>query len=230
MQRKIDLIYCANGNKRFAEIAINNGFLYGAQLPGKTYFDIYFADQDWKKPNLQKYVSELKTKRPYMATVLDWERWSQYTEVMGWAEEIAPLVEEILIIPKIPGSVESIPTKISGKTVRLAYSVPTRYGGTTVPPREMGLRPVHLLGGSPHAQMEYYGRIQNVVSADGNYHQKTAIMNLVWVSGKTKRGKLGSFTRLEHYMGEKIETDTIYMAFDLSCKNIVEAWSGLDDI
>ena len=33
MATDIKLIYCAGGNKQFAETAIEAGFLYGAQLP-----------------------------------------------------------------------------------------------------------------------------------------------------------------------------------------------------
>ena len=76
----MELIYCAAGNRRFAEIATSHGFRYGAQLPGTVYTDVaplYFADQDWKEPNRDKYMSALAQHRPHMATVLDWEREEQ---------------------------------------------------------------------------------------------------------------------------------------------------------
>jgi hypothetical protein len=44
----MEIIFCAGGNRRFAEIAKNAGFLLGAQLPDTIYFPIQFADQNWK--------------------------------------------------------------------------------------------------------------------------------------------------------------------------------------
>lgn len=225
MRRKIDLIYCGNGNKRFAQIAIERGFLYGAQLPGKTYYDIYFADQNWKKPDRRKYMEEVKKRKPHMASVLDWEKWSQYCIVMEWAEEIAPYVDEVMIVPKIPNSVQSIPNIIGGKKVRIGYSVPTRYGGSTINLRELALRPVHLLGGSPHAQLALYTKIPNIVSADGNYHQKIAIMNKVWIHGSKR--VMGRWEKLSDYLGYEVKDDAPYVAFDISCKNMKDAWEKI---
>lgn len=85
----MELIYCAAGNARFAQIAIDAGFLYGAQLPGTTYHPIWFADQNWKKPDRTKYMAALAEHRPHMASVLDLERADQLDEVLSWAEEAA---------------------------------------------------------------------------------------------------------------------------------------------
>jgi len=79
---QVDLIYCAAGNRRFADIARSYGFLYGAQLPGTVYGSMYFADQNWKNPVLGRYLAEIKQHRPYMASVLDWERRGQLPEIM----------------------------------------------------------------------------------------------------------------------------------------------------
>lgn len=220
--KKIDLIYCAQGNVKFAQIAIDCGFLYGSRLPATVYRNIYFADQNWKKPDKDSYIRAIRKHSPHIATVLDWEKWSQYAEVMEWAEEIAPFVEEVLVVPKIPNSVQSIPEKIGGKKIRIAYSVPTRYGGSTISLQELQNREIHLLGGSPHAQMSLYKKINNVVSADGNYHQKIAIMNKVWVFGAKR--VMGRWERLDDYLGHRIEEDAIYKSFELSSINIKKAW------
>ena len=226
MPRTIDLIYCAGGNKRFADIAISCGFLYGSQLPSKIYRDIYFADQNWKKPNKSVYIEEIKSRKPYMATVLDWEREEQFDEVIEWAEDVAPFVTEVLIIPKVIGGVHKIPTKIGGKKIRLAYSVPTKYAGTPVSLDEFQGRETHLLGGSPHKQMEIALDNLNVVSADGNYHQKVALnWGLVWVLGAKKN--IGRFVALKDYLGITVAQDVPYVAFKLSSMNIKSAWEYL---
>ena len=95
---------------------------YGAQLPGTIYPDVaplYFADQDWTRADRARYVTALAQHRPHMATVLDWGRDEQLPEVLVWAEEIAPSVERIIIIPKVIGGVPRIPPRVGGREVLL---------------------------------------------------------------------------------------------------------------
>ena len=219
----IEIIYCANGNKRFADIAIEHGFLYGAQLPGTVYRPIFFADQDWKKPNRNAYMSALATHHPHMASVLDWENESQLAEVLGWAEEAAMHVEVVMIIPKVLGGIEQIPDKIGRKSVRLGYSVPTRFGGTELPIWEFGDRPVHLLGGDPQKQMMLCNYL-NVKSADGNYAQKMAVQFAqFWAPGDARYAKNRFWPKLSE-AGRHVAKDAIYEAFRRSCKNIMAEW------
>lgn len=210
----IELIYCANGNKRFAEIAVSRGFLYGARLPGVAHYPPSFSDQDWKKPDRERYMSALAKHRPQMATVLDLEEYDQFEDVLEWAEEAAMYTECVVIIPKFSGAIELIPTGIGGKPVRLGYSVPTSFGGTSVPLWEFVGRPVHLLGGSPQAQLQL-AHYLDVASADGNMHTKAAQKWGTYWDGKWIPAQ---FTGVR---------DALYTAFDLSCKNIMAAWRKL---
>lgn len=170
----IDIIYCAN-NKTYGNWA--KDYIYvGTQLPNKVYFDIYFVDQDWKEPDREAYIAMVRQYKPHIATVLDWERPDQREEVLGWAEEIAPHVDVIVIIPKCPESIAYLNRnnirKMNGKEVRLGYSVPTSHGGTELFVGEFAGWTVHALGGSPTRQLEV-ARYLNVVSVDGNYiHHK----------------------------------------------------------
>jgi len=224
---KPELIYCADGNKRLAQIAIDHGFLYGARLPPRgLHHPIHFADQDWKNPDRTRYMAELAKHKPTMATVLDWERMEQLDEVLSWAEEAAQHVERVLIIPKVFSGIEKLPRRIGGADIILAYSVPTRYGGTFVPVWEFGDWPVHLLGGSPHKQMElcYY---LNVVSVDGNMHQMMAVRFCqFWTPGTARYASNRWWPTLrEANGGEKwIGDDAPYEAFTRSCSNIAAAW------
>jgi hypothetical protein len=227
------LIYCASGNKRMAQIAIDAGFKYGAQLPHKIYHEPYFVDQNWKKPNREKYMVALEKHKPYMATVLDWERQEQLSEVLNWAEEAAEFVEVVVIIPKVIGGISQLPRSVGRATVRLGYSVPTRYGGTELPAWEFYGWPVHLLGGSPHAQMRL-ARYLNVVSADGNMHHLMATKRCqFWTPGNVKYASnrwwptLKEFNGGERWGDGSNKTDAPYVAFEMSCKNIMEAWQTL---
>ena len=214
------LIYCAAGSSKFAPIAIRHGWLYGAQLPGFVYHAPHFIDQNWRKPDRAKYMQALEKHRPALATVLDFERPDQYREVMSWAEEAAALVTEaVIVIPKVIGSIPDIPHTIGGRTVRLGYSVPTKFAGTGVPAWEFAGRDVHLLGGSPMQQMKFaqHATGARVASADGNYAQKVAHRGMVYV-GKWQR--LDALAKAE-------SADVPYIAFELSCINIRNAWQNL---
>lgn len=220
---KPTLIYCANGNAAFAKIAIDAGFVYGAQLPGTTYYPVEFADQDWKRPNRERYMTALAKHRPTYATVLDLERHDQLGEVLSWAGEAARHVDYVIIIPKAMGIIDAIPDTINGAQIILGYSVPSRFSGTSVPIWEFGDRPVHLLGGLPHAQMRL-AHYLNVISADGNVSKKMAMRCQYWSEAKGPRG---------HYVGPPEMDLTEYTnnahleAWRRSCLNIMSAWEKL---
>lgn len=222
----IQLFYCADGNPRFAQIAIDAGWYYGAQLPNKVGFKPLFVDQNWKKPDREKYMQALALHKPYMATVLDWEQVGQFDEVMKWAEEAAQYVSVVVIIPKVTGEVWRVPDTVGGKPVRLGYSVPTSHGKTDVPLHEFGRRPVHLLGGSPQKQLEL-ASVLNVVSADGNYAQLMALTAQFWTPRLGVNGRVKHWPYLEEMDGYRHD-DAPYEAFRRSCNNIRSAWHGLE--
>lgn len=227
----IDLIYCADGNPRFAEIAIRHGFTYGAQIPNKVYFPIEFADQDWKDPQREEYVAALAEHRPRMATVLDLERESQLPEVLSWAEDAAQYVDIVIIIPKVFSIIGRLPREIGGARVHLGYSVPTKFGGTQVPVWEFAGWPVHLLGGSPHAQMRLVPYL-DVRSADGNMIQKLATRwCMFWVPGNARYASNRWWPTLKEANNGELWNDgggdAIYEAFERSCRNVMREWRRL---
>ena len=209
----MDLIYCAGYNHRFAKIAIDNGFLYGAQLPSTVRYPLHMADQDWKRPNRAAYMAALAKHRPQIATVLDLERDDQLGEVLSWAEEAAQYVQCVMLIPKVFGIIPRLPRRIGGADVRLGYSVPTKFGGTELPVWEFAGWPVHLLGGAPHAQMRLTHYL-DVVSTDGNTAMKAATR---FCEYWTQRGWRGVGVDYDGH-------DKPYEAFRRSCENIMQAW------
>lgn len=210
----VDLIYCAAGNSRFAQIAIDAGFLYGAQLPNTIYHPPYFVDQNWRKPNREKYMAALALHRPHIATVLDLERDEQLPEVLAWAEDAAAHVQVVVIIPKAQGIVADLPRTVGGAKVRLGYSVPTQFAGTELPVWDFVGWPVHLLGGNPQNQMKL-ARYLDVRSIDGNAAQRAALSwGMEWRAGKWERGA-------------RYASDGPYYAFAASCRNIRQAWDML---
>lgn len=229
---EIDLVYCADGNRRFAQIAIEAGFRYGAQLPKTVYFAPWFADQNWKKPNKEKYMAALAQHKPHLASVLDWERDDQLSDVLAWAEDAAQHCEVVMIVPKVQGGIERLPRAVGGKPVRLGYSVPTSHGGTELPVWEFRGWPVHLLGGSPQKQMALT-RYFDVRSADGNMANLMATRyNQFWTPGNARYASNRYWPTLrEANGGEMVDgTDLPYEAFRLSCQNIMAAWQKLNSL
>jgi hypothetical protein len=252
-----ELIYCADGNARFADLAINrkdeNGlnlpsFTYGARLPNTVYFKPQFVDQNWRNPNLDRYVEAVEKYKPRLATVLDWERWDQLGEVIQWGYAIAPYVQEaIIIIPKVrfaqAGWQDYIPRSIRGVKVRLGYSVSTKFSGTTVPKTNFLEWDIHLLGGSPMEQAKLAGlhlngkrllvdapRL-NIVSVDGNYHLKMATKyNQFFIpDGSARYAKNRFWPSLKEADGKKWgdgsnKADAPYEAFRRSCEAIMDMW------
>lgn len=153
----IDLIVCTGGNRKYWEVVKAAGLRNGAQLPDTVYGDVFFADQNYHRPNKKAYMSALEKHRPNIATVLDWERIGQLNEVLDWAEQAAQMVQDIVvIIPKVLGGIDKVPENVGGKPVRLGYSVETSHGATPVPVEAFTgwKHGVHLLGGNPLRQLE----------------------------------------------------------------------------
>jgi len=219
MSSRVELVYCASKNKRFDAVAHAAGFRIGARVPCTTYHDLWFCDQDWKRPNRERYMAALAYHKPHMATVLDLERPARLCEVLGWAEEAARYCQQVLIIPKYSGAVDHLPRTIGGADVVLAYSVPTAFGGTDVPIWEFYGWPIHLLGGSPHAQMNL-AHYLDVVSTDGNMANKMAHRGRFW---DAQKGPKGHWRNLRE-IGVDLPTDNNLEAFRRSCENIMEAW------
>lgn len=217
------LIYCAP-NSIFGAIALRYNFEYGCQMPtALPSFPLFFADQDWKEPDRTGYMRALAKYKPNVATVLDLERPDQFDEVMSWAAEAAQYVREtVIVIPKFQGSVEMIPETINGKKIVLGYSVPTSFGGTSLPITAFGRRPVHLLGGRPQKQMSLAGRC-NTVSADANMMSRMANeINAFFCGGFAPHSK--SYFAVLGEVGYAERVDANLLAFEISCMNVYNAW------
>lgn len=220
METKPEIIYCGRGNRSLDGIAVELGISYGVRLPHSVFFPLDFADQNFKKPDRTAYMCKLEQHRPRWATVIDIEKPTQFYEALSWAEEAAGYVREgLIIIPKLWGVIPSIPETIQGKPVRLGYSVPTKYGSTSVPVSEFAGRPVHLLGGSPVVQYRLSDQMQ-VASLDCNYISMKAIAAGEYFTG------MGTphWRPLRKDWAPRGTEDSMLLAFALSCMNLLQLW------
>ena len=200
----LKLIFCLGGNRIYPALAAAAGWWHGARLPIPLYVDhLAFAAQQWTRFDglrpgdvrydhaYQRYITALSTAQPDMASVIDWTAERTRDEVLSWAVEAACHVRrQVLIIPKVPDVIGSIPREIGGKCIALGYSVPTRHGATPVDPAEFAGWPVHLLGGNPRQQIHYAGLLTThgakIISADGNLINKAAGKGTFWEHGRCR--------------------------------------------
>jgi len=188
------LIFCLGANRKYMPMARAAGWWPGARLPTTLYaahHPLAFADQNWtayqkatnKPAHRAAYMAALDAARPYMASVIDWEYPDQLSEVIDWAHEAAQYCERVMFIPKVVKAVNRLPDTIDSVPVVLGYSIPTTHGGTRCGLREFDGRRVHLLGGSPRAQLQSARMIDDrakLVSADGNMLHKAAGRGTYW--------------------------------------------------
>jgi len=154
---------------KVANIAVRNGWLPGARYTNlrdaRKFERLGFLDIDWKHYNFSRHLLAAKVTRPLLTIARDLESVCNLRQTLDEAHELSQFVESVAIVPKDPLLQNSMDELIPPQFI-LAYSVPTRYGGTKI-----GLdafrRPVHLLGGRPDVQRKIAAHL-NVISIDCN--------------------------------------------------------------
>ena len=161
------LFYCADGGRnKYSEIASKSGWMLGLRSDQpKTPQHCSMVDNHWTGYDHSKHLAAVQHHKPLIATARDIEHPDQLPSILEQAEELTQYAGRVLLIPKCK---VSLPL-----AYWLAYSVPTRYGGTSVECGWFNQRPTHLLGGSPDAQA-HYAKHLNAVSLDGNYAMNVA--------------------------------------------------------
>lgn len=192
----MDIIYCAGGNKRLAEIAIDSGYMYGARSDDIR--DLRcdgLIDINWKSYNWNNHILAIKKHNPKYAVVPDVESNDLIKERVEMGLEIESLGSIPIIVPKIHGIISSIPSNYL-----IGISVPSSYAGFLPPLWDLHGKNVHLLGGSPKKQRnlwrEYSSNNINVVSVDINCHSKASDFGSYWDGNKwndDERATIGKY-------------------------------------
>jgi hypothetical protein len=204
------LVYVMDGNPRLARIAVEAGFLYGVRGTQAPYYPPAFLDLDWRRPDFGAHLERCRAWRPRFAVAGDAEDDQQLARVLHQATALRPLVPEVIVVPKAPGMVERVP-----EDYVVGLSVPSRFGATGAPFWEYRGRRVHLLGGSPTAQLRLGALLgPAVVSLDGNSHLAAAKYGAWWDGRRWTEGEAR----------EPAGPDMLYRAFARSCATIMAAW------
>jgi hypothetical protein len=140
-------------SKRVLSIARRYGWLPGARCTNlrdvRNIDRVGFIDIEWQRYAFDRHLEIVKDVRPLMTVAQDIEKRSNLKRILAQAEQLALYSTYVVIVPKDPalaGKLNQIPSNFI-----LGYSVPTKYGGTRIPPSSFK-RPVHLLGGRPDVQ------------------------------------------------------------------------------
>jgi hypothetical protein len=154
---------------RAASIAMQHGWLPGARYTNlrdaRRFERLGFLDINWKNYNFSRHLEAARSTRPMLTVARDIEDLADLDRTLDEAFELLCYADAVIVVPKDPRLGSCIDDLIP-ETFMLGYSVPTRYGGTSLPLSAF-CRPVHLLGGRPDVQRRLAQSLP-VVSMDCN--------------------------------------------------------------
>ena len=158
-------------SKTAIRIAVENGWYPAARYTnlrdvrsvefiGRGLLDIHWTNYDF-----ERHLDVAAAIQPRITVARDILSISAMDAILKEAEQLNRHAKLVAIVPKdirLAGKLEEI---IPAEFI-LAYSVPTKYGGTPLSPKDFR-RPVHLLGGRPEIQRTLAEQM-NVISLDCN--------------------------------------------------------------
>jgi len=171
---------------------------------------------DFKNPDSDSHGQMVLDLNPKYATVLDVTAAGQLGSALKQADVFHEYGISPIIIPKID-CISDIP-----KDFILGFSIPTPYGGTQLSPEQFANRKVHLLGGTPKQQLQYYIRMQKmectITSTDGNAASKAAAYGTIWQD---------RFGHEWTYKYKGVRGSVYYQALEESLRNIWDFWQAV---
>ncbi|WP_156376027.1 DUF6610 family protein [Methylobacterium sp. Leaf117] len=154
---------------RASNIALKHGWLPGARytnLRDVSNFDrLGFLDIDWKNYNFERHLRAAISTKPMLTIARDIENIKEINRSLDEAHLLKEHSDLVAVVPKAIELIDCLEDIIPTQFI-FGYSVPTKYGGTLIPPNNFK-RPVHLLGGRPDVQRKL-GNEMVVVSLDCN--------------------------------------------------------------
>lgn len=158
-------------HSRFVQsLAFRHGWLPAARYTNlrdvRSFERLGFLDIEWTNYNYKNHLFAARSMKPLITVARDIEYRKQLPYVLEQADELALYARYVIIVPKDPSMADCLPDIIPDRYL-LGYSVPSKYGSTSLPLKSFFGRAIHLLGGRPDTQRNI-ANILNVVSLDCN--------------------------------------------------------------
>lgn len=173
-QHELDVI--TTGRPDLTAMAEEYGCLRGTRIDDESRYrqrdvQVDFLDLHWEDPDFQSLLEAAAWHDPKYIIAGDYDG-SNYQQINDRARQLRNLAEHVIVVPHHPGEVAKIP-----EWAVVGYSTPTDYGGTEAWLWEYRDRPIHILGGTPHQQLEVLRYLaDDAVSVDGNSYHKAATL------------------------------------------------------
>jgi ribosomal protein S18 acetylase RimI-like enzyme len=201
-------ILCQGRNKAFPAVARASGWAYGTRHDYAPSAWPFMVDIAWREYDWNDYMDKICRWHPVQAMCADYERPSQRQTLYRQIRDLrAAGVLRVKVCPKFDGAVAHIPSWCV-----VAVSVPSQYAGFLPDLNEVRGRHVHLLGGTPAAQIELISKIAGhggrVISLDGNSHESAAKKGTHFEGGKWHNyGKAADRNATMIYSGRAISRE-----------------------
>lgn len=181
---------------RVLKIAKRFGWPPGARytnLRDVRRFDrVGFIDIDWTNYSFKRHLQAVKDTQPMLTVAIDIIHPQQLQRVLEQAHELSLHCDRVVVVPKHSTLSDKLDSVIPKQFV-LGYSVPSRYGGTTIPTKFFR-RQVHLLGGRPDIQRNL-AETMSVTSIDCNRFTLDASFGDYFDGDKFRPHPLGGYDR-----------------------------------
>lgn len=188
------MLKLVNYNPHVMKIATAYGWLPGAKYTNlrdlKQFELVGFIDIDWKNYDFERHLKAVAATKPLLTVANDLTDIGNIDVLIEQADALMEHAGKVIIVPKDPRLSETMDYLIPNRFL-LGYSVPTRYGGTIIPP-ERFTRPVHLLGGRPDIQRGL-GERMSVASIDCNRFTLDAKFGYYFNGSKFVRHPIGGY-------------------------------------
>ncbi len=156
-------------SKRVTDIASAFGWRAGARYTNlrdvRSVDNLGFLDINWKRYDFQRHLNAAIKHRPFLTIARDIESIHDLPDILREAALLREHSRYVALVPKDP-RLGNVMNELIPEYYLFGYSVPTKYGGTPIPPVKFR-RPTHLLGGRPDTQRNLASRMP-VVSFDCN--------------------------------------------------------------
>ncbi len=137
-------------------LALRCGWLPGARYTNlrdiRGFERVGLIDIAWKEYDFDRHLAAVELTRPLLTVAKDVQKLSELPRILDQAYELMQFANHVIVVPKDRHLTEGLSQRIPSCFL-LGYSVPTRYGGTSIPLSSFRGRTVHLLGGRPDVQL-----------------------------------------------------------------------------